>query len=285
MIRDNGHQPGSTTTLDRATPTEPNPCKVCGQPATCPPHDRSDLGHHVIGYLPWPRLRGHPSKVYCPDCLRARADRLLAAGHRWRRRQVAERRMSSAGVPERFRAARFKLCDSRTPEKALQDVREWIKRPDGVLFIHGPVGVGKTHLAACAVASWLEGGRWLADRRRVDDRDGARWIGEGALLTNLRAGFNRRDGWSEADLQDLIDAPLLAYDDLLTEPVSDWSGSVVRRIVGGRYDANRPTIITSNVGLQTVAERLDDRTASRIHEAGRVVRIAGEDRRLTRHGK
>lgn len=273
MIRSSDQRRASMRPSGRGwpTPTKPMPCRVCGKPAVSAPHDRSDLGQGLkgIGRIPWPSAEGHPSKRYCESCYRERAWRFHYAGHRWERQARLDGLLRCAGVPDKYIEARFSACDSDTPHEALKAVREWARRPAGVLFLWGDVGRGKSFLAACAFREW---------KRHHDD---GLWVSEELLMKELRAGFAQ----GQAAVDRAGGGPVLVYDDLLAHAVGDWELRPVRRILDRRHAEMRPTIVTCNVNLETVAERLDDRTASRIAEAGRVVRIAGEDRRLTRHGK
>jgi len=119
-------------------------------------------------------------------------------------------------------------------------------------FLIGGFGNGKTHLAIGVLNQWtMDGGKgyftktadWLALlRRHVDPPEG------------------------EVDAEQLLEAyvkvEMLAIDDLGSERVTDWAAEQIFRLLDKRYDAKRPTIVTSNAGVGT----LDPRIVSRLRE-------------------
>jgi DNA replication protein DnaC len=90
---------------------------------------------------------------------------------------------------------------------------------------------------------------------------------------------------SEAALIEfVIKMDLLVIDDLGAEESSDYSQAALFQILDGRYQAQRPTIVTSNVELGDAADAgiLDRRCASRISEGGLQFVLKGPDFRPTR---
>lgn len=153
----------------------------------------------------------------------------------------------------------------------------WLTEGMG-LTLTGTVGAGKTHVAvgliklACGLgieARFLTMVELLGAIKATYDRD--------------RAVPHRRGGSSapgEADLLDeLARLPLLALDDLGTENPTSWARDRLYTLVNRRYLAQRPTIVTTNLSLEDLADRLGDRTVSRLWGASLVVNFRGGDYR------
>lgn len=171
-------------------------------------------------------------------------------------------RLTKAGVPARFREA----------ERASIDPAVWnqcaglLSGESLGLFLHGPVGSGKTHLAVAVLRESARPGCFLSSaelmlRLRESFRDGARMT-EGEVISV----------YSEAGL--------LVLDDLGAEKPSEFAIQSLYLIVDRRYSGLLPVIITSNFTVGEIAERVGDRIASRIAGMCKVIELQGEDRRL-----
>lgn len=131
------------------------------------------------------------------------------------------------------------------------------------LYLAGPVGSGKSHLAA-AVA-WELAARDLAVvYRSVPD-----------LIDVIRAGY--RTGDYDARLEAVQTAPVLVLDDLGTE--SDSASTLLFQIIEYRSKQPTRTLITSNLKLAEIEERIRSRIAGR----ARIVPVLAPDYRLLRH--
>ena len=145
------------------------------------------------------------------------------------------------------------------------------------LYLFGPVGTGKTH-AACALAL-----------RAISDGTPARFSTLAGIASRVRSSFGRRSGEAEEEVvSELVGCGLLVIDDLGKERATDFSLSLLYRVIDGRYGAMRPVIVTSNYPLPALAQRLagasDDEMAgaivSRIAGTCDQLELAGPDRRL-----
>jgi len=178
-----------------------------------------------------------------------------------RRRESIVMLMAQAGVPEKLRTARL----DRTPDlpAALAGaVRQWARRPDGFLVLSGAVGAGKSYLAASVLREVI----W-------DDRWGV-WTAEGDFL----AGVRREYGNVVTDMS-LAECRFLVYDDLLTGFFDDLRTAAVEELIRRRYDAGRPTLITTNASIDTIESRLGARVASVLAEGRRVLALPARDLR------
>ena len=136
-------------------------------------------------------------------------------------------------------------ADDLVGARAKRDAHEWLQWDYGWLFIHGPVGSGKTGLAWSCVVDAIERSRGWNEYRFVNVRQ---------LLTRMRRSFASDEPYDPTDL--LVEGTwMLVLDDLGAERVSDWTREVLATIVEGRYLDERPTIVTSNYAPSELAKR------------------------------
>lgn len=135
------------------------------------------------------------------------------------------------------------------------------------LFLSGPCGTGKTHLAVAIAKHAMRWHNMSVYFAVVPD-----------LLDHLRATFDPASGTAYDDRFTTIrDAQLLVLDDLGTENATPWAREKLYQIINHRYMQQLPTVITSNVDQRKV----DDRIMSRIldHRLTRHVEMDAEDYR------
>jgi DNA replication protein DnaC len=133
------------------------------------------------------------------------------------------------------------------------------------VFLHGPVGCGKTYAAVAMLKSFVTERRRLGAFANVPE-----------LFENLRSSY---DSETEDPRPQLIASPLLVLDDLCVERSTDWAREQLYVLINTRYNEERLTIYTSNVGIDQVAELYGEQTASRIVENCSIVKMEGPDRR------
>ncbi len=140
------------------------------------------------------------------------------------------------------------------------------------LYLHGPVGTGKTYIAY-AIKHHLENHPTNAKRVRFHNAT--------ELLASIRHDIEA-DPYSRTHIVDKIleSRLLLIIDDLGAEKPTEWVAETLYRIINHRYENEIPVIVTSNLSLDQLAQRIGDRTASRLGELCEVVELTGEDRRL-----
>jgi len=149
-------------------------------------------------------------------------------------------------------------------------VRAYREGARGGLYIHGPVGTGKTWLAA-AIA------RELLTARPEADRLGApvlvRFTSTTAMLQSLRPGDHQQE------LEVYTRPPVLVLDDLGTERYTEWEAEQLFNLAHARRSARRPTIVTSNLEPREVSARYERRTVERLFEDAWLVPMIGASRR------
>jgi len=141
------------------------------------------------------------------------------------------------------------------------------------LFLHGPVGTGKTCAALCLL-DWIEGGGhyWTL----------AEWCD---ALNEARLGFYILP-WEKLPTSPfglwrvLGRASLFVLDEVgLRDAVTPFQFETLKRAIDVRE--GRPLVCISNLDLKQLAKVYDDRIASRL-SAGTVVCLDGADRRLSK---
>ena len=148
----------------------------------------------------------------------------------------------------------------------------------GVLYLHGKSGAGKSFCAA-----WLIYNRKIKRLMNYWD-DEHRWKG----IASGTAWVSAYDAVDKTNMEWLRKTPLLVLDDLGTEAQSPANKATIGEIISKRYDNDVPTIITSNLELSSddsskyTCERLyGRRVVDRIADSGKVVAFKGPSMRTS----
>ena len=136
----------------------------------------------------------------------------------------------------------------RSLSSALRASSEFAENPDGWLVLMGGFGCGKTHLAA-AIGNYRSG------------------VGEDPIfvvvpdfLDHLRATFSPNSHVSYDSLFDQVrSASLLILDDLGTQSATPWAREKLYQIFNYRYNAKKPTVITTANDLSEIDPRIRSR--------------------------
>lgn len=184
---------------------------------------------------------GHPQFGKAVPCQCKEQER-----KRKRRNQLME--ISNLGA---FANKRFDTFDRRIPglSEAFQVSVNFAKAPNGWLFLIGPNGCGKTHLAAAVANQCLESGAVVLFATVPD------------LLDHLRAAFapDSNEVYDQLFAR-MREAEVLVLDDLGTQQSSPWANEKLFQLLNYRYNSGFPTVITANSrGLQATDERIRSR--------------------------
>jgi DNA replication protein DnaC len=182
----------------------------------------------------------------------------------WQKGFIAQARLDRARIPRRFQNKtldNFDTKGSRPRAKLVEDARRYIqmfgKQAEFYpgLILKGEVGCGKTHLAVAIL------------RAIVDKGHGGLYYNMPDLLMDIRATYDANASLSESELLEELEGPeLLVLDDLGAEKTADWVNDRLYLIVNRRYEECRPIIVTTNLGLDELTEKLGNRIVSRLCE-------------------
>jgi len=162
----------------------------------------------------------------------------------------------------RLAAASFDQFQERPHNsQALKTARAWLEEtPRQNLIIVGPIGSGKSYMAACLY------------RALIDEYEQTYWVNAGTLMAQIRRGFSSKDAAHEAGsrAERAGTAPFLVLDDLgKVHPGRDvsWVEETFYAIIEARYRNELPTIVTTEWKSDALAERVGASVVSRL-EAG-----------------
>jgi DNA replication protein DnaC len=200
---------------------------------------------HGAGFLRREVPLGHPDfgKAAPCDCVKAEtAESRLARLQRYSSLGPLTR-LTFANLIEHGRSTNPR--DRDLFHSLVQDARGFAEEPEGWLLVHGPSGAGKTHVAAAIANRCLERGR------------PALFVVVPDLLDHLRASYRPDSEMGyDALLEQVRLAPVLILDDLGTQSSTPWAQEKLFQILNHRYNAQLPTVVTTNLSIDRIDERL-----------------------------
>lgn len=205
----------------------------------------------------------------CPSC---EAERIAEereqeeARHRRARLQAWQTKIGDAGIPERFHTRTLSTFVASTPEqqKALTFAQDYADNFDAVMasgrsaMFLGKPGTGKTHLAVGI------GLQVMREQNRT------------VLFTTVMRAIRRvKDSWvrgsdvSESQAINALVVPdLLILDEVGVQFGSDFEKNIMFDVLNERYERRRPTLLMSNLSLDSVRDFLGERVMDRMREDG-----------------
>jgi len=249
-------------------PPDPVPCEYCGQP-------RYTKGFRLFGKVRWAPYG--PERCTCQEAVaeyerekaereaKERAEREAEEARNMRARVKAI--IGASGMHTRFLRRTF---DSFQPtaenERALRACKLYAdtfrdKLPANNqepgrngLFITGPKGTGKTHLAAAIANQLMQQGTAVICMTMID------------LLDRIKQTYEQQGQWGAATEANVLrtykEVTLLIIDDMGKEPATEWVASKIYAIINARYEAYLPTIITTNYSDAELVQRLTPKEAA-----------------------
>lgn len=141
-------------------------------------------------------------------------------------------------------------------------------------YIYGMVGSGKTIMAACMLLT--------EEKRLYLQTDKTQGLDENCFFVKISEFFFeiKRRYQTKESINDLLEkyskAHLLVLDDLGIEKVADWTWDILYLLIDRRYENMKKTIITTNISLAEMADRMgDDRIPSRISRFCKIIKLKG----------
>ncbi len=236
----------------------------------------------------------HPQRCACPEASKkwdeydAKVDREnrvrdAAQERAWRKQRVDEL-LNQSGIRKRFQGRTFDQFVTDTPgrKKAYKVAHDYAEQFETArstgegLYIEGTNGTGKTHLAA-AIALYLTEQEYSVVMKTSFD-----------LLDDIKKAFDDPARSEHRIMKAYRECDLLIIDDLGKEQCTDWSMSILYSVVNDRYEAMRPTIITTNFGDEDLIRTLTPKgygsqkiegIISRLREVSKTLTMAWDDYR------
>ncbi len=181
----------------------------------------------------------------------------------WQREFLTRRRLRDARIPARFQNKSLDSFSARDRfrKQLVHGARAYIsgftfaqEYPKG-LFMSGQVGCGKSHLAVAILRGVIEKGYSGLYYNSPD------------LLRDIRATFSDASPLTEDDLlEEVTTTDLLVFDDVGAENATGFVLDRFYLIINERYEGCKPLIITTNLDLESLENRLGKRIVSRLLE-------------------
>lgn len=223
------------------------------------------------------------------------------------------KRQTLSGIPEHARFALWDTIDiDETNRLEVMKMKRW-EPSQGSIWIEGEVGSGKTTLAATIANELLnqpflmqevivkdgqvvevaETGNFTPYRQRVSEAGALhirtsrshniKFIEEPQFYREARAfeRFGRRTNTADP-LKIACDCSVLIIDDLGKVADGKRDLDIFQVLITTRYNANKPTIFTTNLTWQQLSTVFEGSIASRMSEMcrGRTFTLRGRDRRM-----
>ena len=149
-------------------------------------------------------------------------------------------------------------------QRYVLNFEKFLKEGRGTI-LHGPVGTGKTYLAASTANALIDAGYPV-------------------IFTSLsRVASTLQSTWEKQEYIDhLASVPLVIIDDFGTERDTAYMKEIIFAVVNARYNAGLPLIVTTN---KTMAEMInpedleEQRIYSRLLEICYPIEVTGRDKR------
>lgn len=168
------------------------------------------------------------------------------------RKQKIESILGKSGIKKRYLSRTIDSFSVTAENKRsfevatdyIKNFREYFTQGKG-LYLEGPCGTGKTHLAIAIALAIINTGVPVICKTSID------------ILGDIKRCYERNSEVTEEEvLEAYKSVDLLIIDDLGKEQTTEWSVPVLYSILNERYEALLPTIITTNYNTTALAEKL-----------------------------
>jgi DNA replication protein DnaC len=178
-----------------------------------------------------------------------------------------------AGVPQKYTGCAFSNFEATSANKHNLEICRKYTRQDmwhKGLCLYGPVGTGKTHMAIAVFRELL-----LRGKQGI-------FTSVPGLLFKIRRAFQANESKTKTEeyyLKEYAECQFLVLDDFGIEKTTDWNRQVLDYIIYERDNHLRPLIITTNLSISDISQKIDIRIASRLAGMGQVLHFTGGDYR------
>ncbi len=182
------------------------------------------------------------------------------------RKYAIERHMTASGIPERFKTKDFDnysamdgnmrkahaLCQTYAKDFSANASR------GTSMILCGHAGTGKTHLA-CAIVDYVIRNHCIT----------AQYITIGKVFREVKNTYSRNSDDSEGDVILKFKRPeLLVLDEIGVQYGSETEKNILFEIINERYEAMKPTVLISNLAMDSLVTFAGERVIDRLKENG-----------------
>lgn len=185
------------------------------------------------------------------------------------------------GVPKRFEHAEFSTFQVRNDgqKRVLSQAFEFVDRfadrvrDGGCITLLGTTGTGKTRLS-CSIANALAPAGYKVRYVKMYD-----------MIDHIRESWGSMATRTTRDvIGEYIAQDLLIIDELaVSNATSDNEKILLFRVIDGRYEECRPSVLVSNQTLESFGGAVGDRVLDRLIERGQLAFFEWESGRATSH--
>lgn len=212
---------------------------------------------------------GYGGRLVCPKCTQEAMAEQRRKDDEERRKIAEENRLEEIkdSVPNRYRDS--KLADFSAEVSGR--VKAWLTKchqASGSLIIAGPVGTGKTHLAAAITKELLTCKMYAA------------YVSQAGYLREIRETWVKDSRYEESEVMAKYVRPrVLVLDDIGAARGNENDTMRLGELISERYDAERPSVFVSNLTPEQLKATVGDRSYDRMRDGASMLVLNGDSRR------
>ena len=168
------------------------------------------------------------------------------------------------------------LSSLETAQDAVLKCQDFIQHFDDSfsnLYFYGDTGIGKTFLSNCVAKELMDRGHSVI------------YFTAFQLFDILSKGVFRKNEDAIAAHQNIFDCDLLIIDDLGTELTNSFTTSQLFLCLNERILRKKSTIISTNLGMNQLADIYSERVLSRISSNYTLIKLFGADIRILKRNR